>query len=97
MKKLVLGCLIWGSFMIGDSQVQADIVTKTDVSVTFTRPISSDKLPGQDIVAKPDSLTNKKLPQTGDQVNFYYSVLGGTLLGSGLYLYRFSKKKEVDD
>lgn len=99
MRKIIIACLVCGSFLVGSTQVQADTVTNTDVTVSLTRPISTEKLPGQNPMAttEPDLSPNKYLPKTGDQLNLYYSVLGGILLGSSLYLYQYRKKKDVED
>ena len=104
MKKFFIGCLLCGSFLVGSTVTRADSFnesTKTEVSVTFVRPIVSNALPG--VTNSPNHLSTKsvpkistQLPKTNEETYWFDSLLGVLLMlcSIGLYIY---KKKEVDN
>lgn len=104
MKKLVIGCLLCSSFLAGSTITQADTFnenTKTEISVTFVRPITSNNLPGvtqspNNLSTKPVPIISTQLPKTNEETYWFDSLLGVLLMlcSIGLYIY---KKKEVDN
>lgn len=103
MKKLMIGCML-GSMLIANHVIPVfaeDAVGKTDISITFVRPVSSGNLPGMEgkpvnsssiTIAKPAKY--QSLPKTNEKAQLLSPFLGFLFISCSWLLWHFRNRKE---
>ena len=103
MKKWLAGCMLGGIFLTSNiSPVFAEeVISQTEVSITFVRQISPGELPGMEgnisnspsiVIAKPTS--SKNLPKTNEQVRSTPPLLVFLFVGCSCLLWQCRNRKD---